>query len=147
MSCVESPNFSSIPHLEFKGMDKKTMTQGKLNSDSLTIILHFNDGDGDVGSDNPDGEQNLFLIDSRTGNIAESYKIPATGSNSSGNGISGDIEIKTFTTCCLFSDNIPPCSVVEFKKTDTLRYKIFLKDNAGHVSDTVVTSDIILECK
>jgi len=146
-ACSPKPDFPVIPHLEYTGMDKNIMIQGDLNSDSVFIYLKFTDGDGDLGFDANDSLPNLFVIDSRTGNIAESIKIPKLPDTGTGNGVSGEIELKLYTTCCLFENNIPPCSVVDNILFDTLYYKIYLIDRAGHYSDTVFTAPIILECK
>lgn len=147
LSCTAKPDFPIEPHLEFRGFDKNKMKQGSLNSDSITIFLYFTDGDGDIGFSEADSAQNLFVIDSRTNKIAESIKIPKIDDTGIGNGISGDIQLKLYTTCCLFENNIPPCSVVSGINYDTLRYQIYMIDNAGHKSETVETNDIILECK
>lgn len=128
-------------------MDKNMMIQGDFNSDSIYIYLKFTDGDGDIGSESTDSLPNLFVIDSRTGNSAESIKIPKLPETGSGNGIEGEIELKLYTTCCLFDNNIPPCSVIDGIPQDTLFYKIYLKDRAGHTSDTVYTDPIILGCQ
>lgn len=146
-ACVRKPDFPDIPHLEFTGMDKTAMIQGNLNSDSIYIYLKFTDGDGDLGFETTDSLPNLFVIDSRTGNIAESIKIPKLPDTGTGNGVSGEIELKLYTTCCLFKNNIPPCSVIDSIPFDTLFYKIYLIDRAGNVSDTVSTEPIVLECK
>ncbi len=146
-SCVSKPEFPDIPHLEFTGMDKNSMLQGDFNSDSIFIYLKFTDGDGDIGFETTDSLPNLFVIDSRTNNIAESIKIPKLPDTGTGNGVSGEIELKLYTTCCLFKDNIPPCSVIDNIPYDTLYYKIYLIDRAGNSSDTVYTDPIILECK
>jgi len=145
--CVSKPEFPDIPHLEFTGMDKNNMVQGDFNSDSIFIYLKFTDGDGDIGFETTDSLPNLFVIDSRTNNIAESIKIPKLPDTGTGNGVSGEIELKLYTTCCLFEDNIPPCSVIDNIPYDTLYYKIYLIDRAGNSSDTVYTDPIILECK
>ncbi|MGE5355899.1 MAG: hypothetical protein ACM3PT_06630 [Deltaproteobacteria bacterium] len=147
ISCTISPDFPPEPHLEFKGMNKKIMKQGSLNTDSLTIYLSFTDGDGDIGQDQTDSIVNLFVIDSRTNKTAESIRLPKISDSGIGNGVSGDIELKLYTTCCLFTNNIPPCSVIEGIKFDTLTYRIYLVDRAGNKSEIVETDNIILECK
>jgi hypothetical protein len=145
-ACVKKPEFPIEPFLEYKGMSKNTMNQGFLNSDSLTIFLYFTDGDGDIGFEDTDTLQNLFIIDSRTGNIAESIKIPRIESGGIGKGISADMELQIYTTCCLFPGNIPPCSVVEAYPRDSLKYRIHLIDRAGNVSNAVETDYIYLNC-
>lgn len=122
------------------------MDQGFLNSDSLTIFLYFTDGDGDIGFEDTDTLQNLFIIDSRTGKIAESIKIPGIESGGIGKGISVDMELQVYTTCCLFPGSIPPCSVVAAYPRDSLKYSIYLIDRSGNKSNTVETEYIYLNC-
>ena len=147
VSCTKKPDFPITPSLSYIGIDKNTMVQGTLNSDSIRIVLKFTDGDGDIGFETTDSLQNLFIIDSRTGNFAEKIKIPKIPDSGIGNGVSGEIELLLYTTCCLFKNNIPPCSVIDGIPTDTLSYKIYLIDRAGHSSDTIQTEPIILLCK
>ncbi len=146
-SCTKNPHYPIEPVLKFVKLDKSTLIQGDLNTDSITIFLKFTDGDGDIGYDTKDSLQNLFVIDSRTGNFAERIKIPELPNTGLSNGVSGEIELLIYTTCCLFDDNIPPCAVVDGIPTDTLTYKIFMVDRANHSSDTVETTPIILRCE
>ncbi len=146
-SCAKKPDYPIEPKLEFIKLDKNTIVQGDLNTDSIVIYLKFTDGDGDIGFDTKDSLQNLFVIDSRTGNFAERVKIPTLPETGFENGVSGEIELLLYTTCCLFDDNIPPCSVIDGIPTDTLTYKIFMVDRANHISDTVETTPIILRCE
>lgn len=146
-ACSKKPEYPIEPYLEFVKLSKNTLSQGTFNSDSLTVYLKFTDGDGDIGFDSKDSLQNLFIIDSRTGNFAERIKIPELPISGSEIGISGEIEVLLYTTCCLFEDNIPPCSVIDGIPTDTLTYKIFLIDRANHSSDTVETTPIIIRCE
>ena len=146
VKCTVSPDFPIEPVLTYKGMSKNSIEQGSLNSDSMYIFLHYTDGDGDIGLETEDTTQNLFLIDSRTGFRSDAFKIPLVQTAGTGNGISGDIELKIYTTCCLFENNIPPCSVIDGIDFDTLYYRIYLLDNAGNSSDTINTEPIYVRC-
>jgi len=147
VGCTQKPDYPIEPHLEFVRLSKNIIQQGDLNSDSLTVYLKFTDGDGDIGFETTDSLQNLFVIDSRTGNFAERIKIPKIPDTGIGNGVEGEIELLLYTTCCLFNDNIPPCSVIDDILTDTLTYKIYMIDRANNISNTVETSPIILRCE
>lgn len=147
VECTNKPDYPDSPYLEYIGLSKSTLIQGDLNTDSIKIFLEFTDGDGDIGLDQNDSLQNLFIIDSRTGNFAERIKIPEIPNTGFGNGVSGEIELLLYTTCCLYEDNIPPCSIIDGIPTDTLTYKIYMLDRAGNTSDTVETDPIILRCE
>lgn len=129
-------------------MDKDSIFQGFSLEDSLTIYLLLRDGDGDIGYSNSDSVFNsIFIRDMRTGNVSEQFNIPEIPENIAVNGIEAELELKIYTTCCLFPDNIPPCSVVEGYPTDTLIYEIRIQDRAGHLSEAIQTSPITLICQ
>lgn len=145
-SCVKSPGFSDIPEIEFLGFSSQSMVQSSLNSDSLFLQFSFTDGDGDIGFDPDVFDQNIFIIDNRTGDRYDAFKAPVIPEQGASKGISGTVTLRLFTTCCLFPDNIPPCESPPQYKTDTLTLDIFIKDRAGNFSNRVTSSPIILEC-
>jgi hypothetical protein len=129
-------------------MDREILLQGFSGEDSLTIFLELKDGDGDIGFTDSDSlENSLYIRDMRTGNISEQFNIPAIPENIAANGIEAEVRLKLYTTCCLFPDNIPPCSVVDGFPFDTLVYEITIRDRAGHVSEPVLTTPLILRCE
>lgn len=52
------------------------MKQGDLNQDSLWLSFSFEDGDGDLGFGSSSGNQDIFLIDKRTDQLQDAFKIP-----------------------------------------------------------------------
>jgi hypothetical protein len=144
-ACSLSPNFSTTPELTFIDFNKQTMRQGTLNQDSVSLILDFKDGDGDIGTPSNEQNLNLFLIDSRTNQIYDSYKIPAIPEKGANNGIEGRITLNVFSTCCRFS-NAPPCSKLDDTPTNKLTLSVYMLDRAGNKSNTVNTSELTLLC-
>ncbi len=144
--CITSPDYPIEPVIEYAGVSKTFMTQNNLNTDSLYLYLTFTDGDGDLGHQPEDTTRNIFIIDSRTGNIQDKFKSPFIPEEGVGNGISGDIQLLLYTTCCLFPENIPPCSAPTKYPTDTIVYQIYLKDRAGNISNTIQTEPIVILC-
>ena len=67
-SCVEPPDFAIEPKIEFVSLSKDTLLQGVFQQDSLVVTFAFEDGDGDLGREDNALENNVFFIDSRTGN-------------------------------------------------------------------------------
>jgi hypothetical protein len=123
------------------------MTQDNLNTDSVFLYFSFTDGDGDLGLESTDTSRNIFIIDKRTGNFQDKFKSPYIPEEGIGNGITGDIELLLFTTCCLFPENIPPCSSPAEYPLDTIIYEIYITDRSGNKSNIIETEPIVLMCK
>ena len=139
-TCIRPPDYPIIPNIGFLRMSKNTMKQGDGSSDSLRLVLSFEDGDGDIGSND---SINVFLYDSRqptgTPEIARMPFVPEQGAK---NGISGEISLLVYTTCCL-----PTCNSPQNKAVDSLFFDVFIKDRAGNKSNVVRTPLIALRCK
>jgi len=146
ISCVQSPGFNDVPEIEFIGFSQSSMIQNSLNTDSLFLRFSFTDGDGDIGSEDESREQNIIIIDNRTGDRYEAFKAPKIPEQGASKGVSGEVTVRLFTTCCLFPDNIPPCEAPPQYKTDTLTLDIYIIDRAGNQSNTVTSTPITLFC-
>ena len=122
------------------------MRQGQLGTeDSLYLNISFTDGDGDLGGNGKDNDSlNIFLLDKRSNQITERFRSPYIPEQGTRNGISGDMRILLFTTCC---NVIPPCEKSLSKPIDTLIYEIYIKDRAGHKSNVIQAEPIFLQCK
>ncbi|MFZ1749661.1 MAG: hypothetical protein WAU01_05700 [Saprospiraceae bacterium] len=147
-SCVQPPEYSNTPTLEFRGFSKDVMRQGSIGQDSVTLVLYFTDGDGDFGSKGDDPTTNVFLLDKRTNQTFREYKAPFIPEEGAGNGISGTMSIKVLTTCCVYSQasGIPPCErSLEFPTNDLI-FDIFITDRSGNKSNVVTTTPIKLSC-
>jgi hypothetical protein len=149
VSCVKSTTYSDIPNLEFRGFSKNTMVQGDLQQDSVTLVMFFTDGDGDFGTASNRTETNVFVKDLRTNEIFSQYKAPFVPLEGAGNGISGTIKIKVYTTCCIFPEDtgINPCTKSDEFPTNDLQLEVYIVDRAGNKSNTVKTDIMILDCK
>lgn len=145
-SCVKSPDFSDIPEIEFIGLSSSSLVQSSLNSDSLFLQFSFTDGDGDIGFEAEVFDQNIFIIDNRTGDSYDAFKAPVIPEQGSSKGIEGTVTLRLFTTCCLFPDGTPPCESPRDFPTDTLTLDISIKDRAGNFSNQVTTTPIVLFC-
>ena len=145
-ACISPPDYPIQPEIKFIGLSKNVMRQGLLGiEDSLFLTFSFTDGDGDLGSLGQGKDSvNIFLTDKRTNQPSERFRIPYVPEQGAGNGISGDIRLLLFTTCC---NVLPPCEASTTKPIDTLVYEIFIKDRAGHESNKILTAPIYLQCK
>ena len=145
-ACISPPDYPIQPEIKFIGLSKNVMRQGLLGiEDSLFLSFSFTDGDGDLGSLGQGKDSvNIFLTDKRTNQPSERFRIPYVPEQGAGNGISGDIRLLLFTTCC---NVLPPCEASTTKPIDTLIYEISIKDRAGHESNKILTAPIYLQCK
>ncbi|NND33059.1 MAG: hypothetical protein HKN76_10745 [Saprospiraceae bacterium] len=144
LGCITPPEYPNEPVIELIGITNDTMLQSQFNSDSTLIVFSFTDGDGDLGSDD---SLNIFVKDLRDNFISDRFRIPFVDEAGANNGISGEITITLYTTCCTFPNGAPPCQPSEEFPTNQLQYEIYIKDRAGNQSNSITTPPIILECK
>lgn len=153
-ACVKAPDYPIVPAIEFKSVSSDFLKSGSID----TIIVTFTDGDGDIGvnpSDDDTCDQcgfktgdsctlfmrgfNVFMVDSRDTCI-NSYASGNVGSSGRYDAISGEIVVirPVDTKKCL----IVPSDTCEL---DTVVYKIFIRDRAGHLSNAVLTTPIVID--
>ncbi len=144
--CGLSPGFSDIPEIEFISISKDTINQGSLLTDSLLLVISFTDGDGDLGTERNGVFENIVLTDSRTQVRYDRYKIPPLDIAGAMTGIEGEIILKVYNTCCLFPDNIPPCSRPPQYPFDELQLEVIMIDDSGNESNRITTPKITLLC-
>jgi len=142
-SCVKPPDYPIEPEIEFAGLSKNQMLQDEFNTDSTFVLLTFTDGDGDLGHND---SLNIFVTDKRDNFLAAQYRIPFIPVAGANNGLSGDITLTLFTTCCTFPNGQAPCTPSEEFPTDEVTYEIYIVDRAGHKSNVVETTPITLLC-
>jgi hypothetical protein len=149
ISCTKPPDYPIEPVIKFERLSRNFMDQGFTNNDSVVVTISFTDGDGDLGNNDPTID--IFVKDIRVVNADPSpYKMPFVPVQGVGNGISGEISILTYSTCCLFNDVYSPCTTTEpavsLYPIDTLIYEIYIVDRAGHESNRVLSDPIFLQC-
>ncbi|MDX1684002.1 MAG: hypothetical protein R3275_02140 [Saprospiraceae bacterium] len=144
--CITPPDYPDEPVLTYEGMSKSRMNQGDFNTDSVFIFLSFTDGDGDIGRALGDTAKDITVIDTRTGLVQERFRIPEVPEEGTGNGIDGNLTIRMFNTCCLYDNGFPPCSRNPDQLTDTLSFKIYIKDRSGNESNRITTDALVLDC-
>ncbi|MCS6917880.1 MAG: hypothetical protein RMK52_04245 [Chitinophagales bacterium] len=127
-ACIRPPDYSIVPEIALDSISTRTLRPGQ---DSLTFVISFTDGDGDIGSETI---PNLFLTDSRTG-YTDSVKVPYITPEGSLKAISGQITYVRSQFSC-----------IPGRKTDSLYYTIYLEDRAGHASNRITTPVIYLIC-
>ena len=131
-SCNKETKYSNIPKIKFLSLSHSVVKAG--SDTDIVIRFDFEDGDGNIGF----GTKNLILSDSRY-NDTIPYEIPVIEERySPENGLKGIIQV-SYSAAFLFTrtDSV-------HLESDTLRWNIYMKDQAGNVSNTIQTSDLIL---
>jgi hypothetical protein len=149
--CVKPPDYPKEPVIEFIGLSKNILQQGKAKGDSLSISFSYTDGDGDLGFPKSDPATSVFVRDDRDSFSKFEYQLPYVEPQGASNGISGEISIVVPTSCCIF---VTPggqklaCDVVpDYVLYDTLYYFIKIRDRAGNMSNEIKAGPITLNCK
>lgn len=147
-SCINAPDYSDTPSLEFVSLSNLFMSQSPLNSDTTIVTLKFTDGDGDIGFNIDSPGENIFVIDDRTGEFYDRFRIPAIPEQGANNGVSGTINMVLLNTCCVFppQDSIPSCESPAQYPDNDLTFTIYMEDRAGNRSNEVKTPVITLQC-
>jgi hypothetical protein len=124
----EDTKMSNIPALEFVSVTPANATEFV---DSLVFTVHYKDGNGDLGENNPD-VKNLFLIDNRIG-ITHEYRISQLAPSGSSIATEGDLNVVL--------QNIV---ITDSSAQQNATFSIYVKDRAGNVSNTVTSGTIVV---
>ena len=144
--CLDSPDFPDEPYIQFISISKDTMRQGIFQEDSVIVRFSFQDGDGDIGRASQQDSNNIFFIDERTGTLDNTFGIPEIPEEGAANGVEGEVRVLLFSTCCIYNDGSDPCLPNPNVSFDTVRYRIYIVDQANHKSNEILTTSIILRC-
>jgi hypothetical protein len=165
-ACVKAPSYPIEPHIEFKSVASTSSIIYMNGTTPIyipdTLTVSFTDGDGDISvySDpadtslcvNPcnyaDGDtsclniksMNVFVVDSRDTCIATYYTADIEPQGKV-EGLSGEIKIRHvihLKKCLAPSVSCPQ---------ETVKFKIRIKDRAGHLSNEVETVPITVEVR
>ena len=158
IGCIKDDNFDVVPLIEFQGFEVFKSSENAI--DSAKFEFTFQDGDGDLGNQEGDTENNIIWIDSITQAVTDSGAPGATiaygnifitdsrsgltfyremddifaGTN---NAISGEIQLRMNQYfCSAFASD-----------QDTIIYTVFIKDRANHVSNMITLDTLFLQCQ
>ena len=124
----DSSEMSAVPEIE---MVSVAPLQPKEYSDSIVFTIHYKDGDGDLGENDPD-VKNLFLTDNRIG-ITHQYRIQQLAPSGSTIAIEGNLNVVL--------NNLV---ITDSSSTQNANFSIYVKDRAGNKSNTVTTSTVTI---
>ena len=99
--------------------------------DAVTLRFSYKDGNGDLGQDDPDA-YTLWVKDSRL-NAADGYHIPPLAPPGEELPIQGELEVELVALFLLGSSG-----------EETMTYTFFITDRAGHRSNEIVTTPIMV---
>ncbi len=125
----DDENYSEIPEIEFVSLSPSTTSEF---SQDIKLVISYKDGDGDIGTDDPD-EYTLLIHDSRLPAADEYHIQPLTPPNSTIQ-IEGNLKI-----------NLAGLFVLGTDSTETTTFSVKLKDRAGNWSNSVTTSSIAVK--
>ncbi len=149
-SCVSKPEFSSRPNIEFDRItvDRVLDLLGNL-TDSITISIKFQDGDGDLGAFSGDTADNFFvnLFQFRNGRFIK-FTTPDTDLDF--NGVFPDLNSEgtgPIEGTLIYS--FPSIRTETYRRlgipnNDMWKFQVYIKDRAGNVSDTVFTDSVFV---
>ena len=145
VQCTKPMEYPDIPAINYIGLSKDSIEQASISaSDSIRISFGFTDGDGDLGDND---SLNVFLTDSRNGQIGQQFKIPFIEQHIGAKGISGEITLTIRQSCCIYDNGQLPCTPGTTQTRDTMEYAIQIFDRAGHPSNIIHTEPIYILCK
>ena len=100
-------------------------------TDPVSITIHYEDGDGDLGENN-DLVKNCFVTDNRIG-ITYEYRIKQLAPTSASISIAGNLSIE-----------IGGQVLTDSSSQQSVTYTLYVVDRAGHRSNSVTTGEVVI---
>ncbi|MFN0274979.1 MAG: hypothetical protein ACKVPJ_04485 [Chitinophagales bacterium] len=116
-----------VPYIELRSVSPTTVTE---YVDSILFEIFYQDGNGDLGYESPDSMA-LFITDARIF-TTEQYHIPMLTPAGTELTIQGILNVKLDRTIMIDDSN----------PSETVQFKVQIKDRAGNYSNIVTTQDI-----
>lgn len=121
----EAP-FPEVPQIRLLDVSR---TEVKEFADTLELLLHYQDGDGDLGQWDPD-IPSLVVKDARLGQ-ADSFHLQPLTPSGARISLEGELRLR-----------LPPLFLLGNGSSETTRFRIKLLDRAGNESNEVQTPNI-----
>jgi hypothetical protein len=141
--------FPIIPRIEFVEMKPLSISGADtlcfIQNQCFSLTFRFEDGDGDLGTNNFSGPPNVFVIDNRKGlpynnppvfyDGKLAFRLPQSLTPETRNqSIQGSISIA-----------MPYLPVINiFDQPDTATFSIYIVDRAGHKSNVIITPPLVI---
>jgi hypothetical protein len=129
LSCSKDENdFPVEPVINVLGISPANALE---YSDKVTITIHYEDGDGDLG-ENKEGVTNCFVTDNRIG-ITYQYRIKQLAPTGSSIHITGNLNI-----------DFGGQAITDNSASQAASFTVRIVDRAGHSSNSVNTGNITI---
>ncbi|HNS47787.1 MAG TPA: hypothetical protein PKH94_11150 [Bacteroidales bacterium] len=134
ISCRENadePPFSVIPEIRFKGLSHDTIREFE---DILTLSFRYQDGDGDLGYEEPDSYA-VFIRDARLTKYDGFYLAPVAPPGAV-IAVQGDLKVE-----------FPSLFVFGNRTEERTKFYIYMIDRKGNKSNELTTPEVIIKKK
>lgn len=120
---IINPPMSDVPAIELINVSPTTVTA---LGDSIVFIIHYEDGNGDLGFNAPDF-MSLYITDTRIP-LTESFFVPLLAPEGADIAIQGELEVVLNNTILVNPD----------ATSETVEFEIQLRDRSGNYSNVLV---------
>ena len=120
---IINPPMSDVPAIELINVSPTTVTA---LGDSIVFIIHYEDGNGDLGFNAPDS-MSLYITDTRIP-LTESFFVPLLAPEGADIAIQGELEVVLNNTILVNPD----------ATSETVEFEIQLRDRSGNYSNVLV---------
>ena len=127
-ACTKDEPVQNVPFIKYLGISTETIIQ---QQDKLIVTIYYEDGDGDLGSDNPD--VNLVRVKDSRLPFADYYYLPPLAPLDHELPIQGELDIEIF-----------PIILIGNGSQETAVFTISLEDRAGNQSNEITTPQVTI---
>lgn len=163
IACKKPPEFPTTPEISFVSISKTIVFEDQgpnevVKSDSVTISIYFKDGNGDLGSINASNENyfckvylkqgnefNVLLDSTRYDSLTKKQIVIPLTKNGTYPPLNPDGRLGPIEGTLNFSPSLRLLAVLPNLNKYTLKFEVYILDNAGNKSNTVETSPIDIE--
>ena len=124
---IINPPMSDVPAIELINVSPSTVTA---LGDSIVFIIHYEDGNGDLGFNAPDS-MSLYITDTRIP-LTESFFVPLLAPEGADIAIQGKLEVVLNNTILVDPE----------ATSETVQFEIQLRDRSGNYSNVLVAPAI-----
>ncbi|HNG68686.1 MAG TPA: hypothetical protein PLP63_07065 [Saprospiraceae bacterium] len=124
----DEPPFSTTPEIKLNGISNDTIREF---DDILTLSIHYQDGDGDLGFEEPD-QYAVFIRDARLTNYDGFYIGPVAPPGAE-IAVQGNLKLE-FPSLFVFGNRF----------NERTRFYIYMKDRNGNKSNELISPDVII---
>ncbi|MBK8406164.1 MAG: hypothetical protein IPL25_19455 [Saprospiraceae bacterium] len=128
---ADDPPFSIIPEIKLKSFTQDTILEFE---DILTLNIRYQDGDGDLGCEEPDSYA-VFIRDARLTKYDGFYLAPVAPPGAL-IAVQGDLKVE-----------FPDLFVFGNRSEERTKFYIYMVDRKGNKSNELITPEVIIKKK